>query len=113
VQELGDDQVGQILGDGLAEEDDPLRQQSAVDVEGALAASGLFDDHRDQWHFSLSFSVFREVLRASLAQLSSCAFPSLALCATIQLRICTRDERSSPYDPNEERPRTGRRRAGE
>ena len=95
VEQLGDDQVGEVLGHLLAEEDDPLRQQAAVDVEGALAASGLFDDHRDQWHMRLSFSVPAKlalVLRNHLVA----RFPSLAECATIKLRIRTRDERSSP-----------------
>src|SRR6201999_1585954 len=54
VEELGDDQVGEVLGHLLAEEDDPLRQQAAVDIEGALAASGLLDDHRYQWHWASS-----------------------------------------------------------
>jgi uncharacterized protein YndB with AHSA1/START domain len=52
VQQLGDDQVGEVLADRLAQEDDALGQQAAVDVEGALAASGLLDDHRYQWHWA-------------------------------------------------------------
>jgi hypothetical protein len=48
VQQLGDDQVGDFLVDLSAEEDDPLVQQARVDVEGALAARGLLDHHRDQ-----------------------------------------------------------------
>ena len=48
VQELGDDQVGDVLGDRRAEEDDPLAEQARVDVESALAARGLLDDHRYQ-----------------------------------------------------------------
>ena len=49
VEELGDDQVGDLVGDRRAEEDDPLVQQPGVDVERALSAGGLLDDHRDKW----------------------------------------------------------------
>ena len=34
---------------GRAEEDDPLVQQTRVDVERALPAGGLLDDHGDEW----------------------------------------------------------------
>jgi len=50
VEDLGDDQVGDLVVDRLAEEDDPLAQQAGVDVVRALAAGGLLDDHRDQRH---------------------------------------------------------------
>ena len=49
VQELGHDQVRDLVGDRGAEEDDALVQQARVDVERALAAGGLLDDHWDQW----------------------------------------------------------------
>ena len=49
MQELGDDQVRDVLGHGRAEEDDALVEEARVDVEGALAARGLLDDHWDQW----------------------------------------------------------------
>ena len=48
VDELGDDEVRDVLVDRRAEEDDPLVQQARVDVERALAARGLLDDHWDQ-----------------------------------------------------------------
>ena len=48
MQQLGDDQVGDVVGDRRAEEDDPLAEQARVDVERALAARGLLDHHRDQ-----------------------------------------------------------------
>src|SRR5439155_10811601 len=38
-----------VLGDRSAEEHDALVQQARVDVEGALAARGLLDDHGNQW----------------------------------------------------------------
>ena len=49
VQQLGDDQVRDLVVHGRAEEDDPLVEQPAVDVERALAARGLLDDHWDKW----------------------------------------------------------------
>ena len=53
VDELGDDEVGDLVVDRRAEEDDPLVEQARVDVEGALAAARLLDDHRNQWHSRL------------------------------------------------------------
>src|SRR5918911_3125942 len=50
VQELCVDDVGDLVVDGAAEEDDALVEQPRVDVERALAARVLLDDHRDQWH---------------------------------------------------------------
>src|SRR3954471_9066469 len=50
VQQLGDDEVGDLVVDGRADEHDPLVEQARVDVEGALAAGALLDDHRDEWH---------------------------------------------------------------
>ena len=50
VDELGDDQVRDLLVDLAAEEHDAVVEQPRVDVERALAASGLLDDHRDEWH---------------------------------------------------------------
>jgi hypothetical protein len=50
VQELGDDQVRDLVVDRAAEEDDALVEQPRVDVELALAARRALDDHRDQGH---------------------------------------------------------------
>ena len=50
VQQLGDDEVRDLVVDRRAEEDDPLVEQPRVDVELALAARGALDDHRDQRH---------------------------------------------------------------
>src|SRR5947207_15371130 len=49
VDQLGHDQVRDVLVDRRAEEHDSLVQQAGVDVERALAAGGLLDDHGDQW----------------------------------------------------------------
>ena len=50
VQQLGDDEVGDLVVDRRAEEDDALVEQPRVDVVLALAARGALDDHRDQRH---------------------------------------------------------------
>jgi len=48
VQELGHDQVGDLVVDLGAEEHDPLVEQAAEDVEGALAAAVALDDDGHQ-----------------------------------------------------------------
>ena len=45
-----DDQVRHVLVDRNADEDDPLAEQAAVDVERALAARCLLDDHWNERH---------------------------------------------------------------
>ena len=50
VEELGDDQVRDLVVDRRPEEDDALGEQARVDVECALAARSLLNDHRNQWH---------------------------------------------------------------
>eukprot|EP00042_Codosiga_hollandica_P000209 m.923085 g.923085 ORF g.923085 m.923085 type:complete len:332 (+) comp106196_c0_seq1:724-1719(+) len=47
-QHLRDDEVGDAVVDGADQKDDSLTQQARVDVVGALAPAGLFDDHGDQ-----------------------------------------------------------------
>ena len=47
-EHLRDDQVGHLVVDLLAEEDDPLAQQLRVDVEGPVAPVPLLDDGGDQ-----------------------------------------------------------------
>jgi hypothetical protein len=48
MEQLGDRQVGDLVVDRCAEEDDPLVEEARVDVEGALAVHGLLDHHRNQ-----------------------------------------------------------------
>ena len=48
VQQLGDDQVGDVVVDGRAEEDDAIDEQPRVDVERSLASVGGLDDGWDQ-----------------------------------------------------------------
>jgi hypothetical protein len=48
MEELGDDEVRDLIVDRRAEEDDSLVEQTRVDVERALAARGLLDHHRNQ-----------------------------------------------------------------
>ena len=45
VEELGDDQVGDLVGERHPKEDDALLEQEAVDIVGAFAAAGALDDH--------------------------------------------------------------------
>ena len=47
MQQLSDDQVRDLVVDGGPQEDDALCQQARIDVEGALAARGLLNDHWD------------------------------------------------------------------
>src|SRR5206468_11456111 len=47
-QQLGDDEVGDLVVDRSADEDDALLQQPGVDVEGPLATARVLDDHRDE-----------------------------------------------------------------
>src|SRR5579875_2830086 len=57
MQELSNDQVGDLIVDRRAQEDDSLVEQAAVDVKRALPAGGLLDDHRYQWaHVLASFA---------------------------------------------------------
>jgi hypothetical protein len=48
VDQLGHDEVRDVLGDRRAQKDDPLVEQARVDVERALTARRLLDDHWDQ-----------------------------------------------------------------
>ena len=50
VQQLGDDEVRDLVVDRGADEDDALAQQAGVDVERALAARVLLDDDGDERH---------------------------------------------------------------
>src|SRR2546423_2133968 len=45
-QQLGDDDIGDIVVDRRAEEHDPVHQQPGEDVVGALAPAGTLDDVR-------------------------------------------------------------------
>ena len=56
MKQLGDDQVGDLVVHGRAQEDDALVEQPAVDVERPLAARGLLYDHRNQWAHSPRFT---------------------------------------------------------
>jgi hypothetical protein len=50
VQQLGDDQVGDLVVDRLAEEHDALVEQARVDVVLALAPGAALDDGGDEGH---------------------------------------------------------------
>ena len=46
-QELGDDQVGHLVVDRRADEDDPVLEQAGIDVHRPLAAAGVFENDGD------------------------------------------------------------------
>jgi hypothetical protein len=82
MEQLGDRQVGDLVVDRRPEEDDPLAEQTRVDVEGALAVQGLLDHHRD--------------LRAHRCSWILC-FSGIRLCSVIlpaSLSVCPRSRRS-------------------
>src|SRR5207247_5469796 len=70
MEQLGDRQVGDLVVDRGAEEDDPLVEEARVDVEGALAVHGLLDHHRNH--------------RAYRCSLTRCSSSSLRLHASQQ-----------------------------
>jgi hypothetical protein len=47
-EQLRDHEVGQVIVYGTADEDDAILEQARVDVERALPACALLDDHGDQ-----------------------------------------------------------------
>ena len=81
VQQLRDDEVRDLVVDRLAEEDDALVEQAAVDVERALAASVLLDDHRDEGHVARVLSVSRN------SWVALCFGGTVACGATVQLHV--------------------------
>src|SRR6202050_2796733 len=81
VQQLGDDQVGDLVVHGRAQEDDPLVEQAAVDVERPLASRRLLDHHGNKWaHRSrLCFTsppgfLYRLAGRSLIGRLPQCAW---------------------------------------
>src|ERR1700751_999759 len=59
MQQLRDDEVRDLVVDRRADEHDPLVQQAGVDVERALSARALLDDHRYQWHLAILSTTVR------------------------------------------------------
>ena len=61
--------LADLLVDLPAEEHDAVVEQPRVDVERALAARGLLDDHRNEWHRGLlrSGKVQPDWLRSNVA----------------------------------------------
>ena len=47
-EQLGDDQVGDVVLDRVAQEDDAVLEEPRVDVEGSLTAGARLDDHGDE-----------------------------------------------------------------
>src|SRR4029077_6198617 len=48
MQQLRHDQIGDVIGNRRAKENDPLAEQARVNVKRPLPAGGLLDDHWDQ-----------------------------------------------------------------
>lgn len=44
-EELGDDDVGRVVGDGAVDADDALLKEAGEDVVGSLAPRGVLDHH--------------------------------------------------------------------
>src|SRR5215212_3668437 len=61
MEQLGHDQVRDLVVHGRAEEDDPLVEEAGVDVERALPTGGLLDDHRYEWAHGPRFVSLREL----------------------------------------------------
>ena len=70
VQQLRHDEVGDVVVDRGADEHDALAQQPRVDVERALSARVLLDDHRHQGHVQPPSCVFRRMV--AYAQPTGC-----------------------------------------
>ena len=81
VQQLRDDQVRDLVVDRRAEEDDPLVEQAGVDVERALPARGLLDDHRYEWAHGPRFVSLRAVGFLSSRRCRAATRASLATAA--------------------------------
>src|SRR3954451_8362091 len=64
MQQLRDHQVGDVVVDRLADEDDPFEQQTRIDVEGPLAARVLRYHHGNQ-HVQPPSCVFAPMVASS------------------------------------------------
>lgn len=47
-EHLSDDDVGQVVVNGIAEKNNPVFQQARINIVGALAVPGFFDDRGDE-----------------------------------------------------------------
>jgi hypothetical protein len=64
MEQFGDRQVGDLIVDRRAQEDDPLAEQTRVDIEGALTVHGLLDHHRNlRAHLCLPLPSLRAFVR--------------------------------------------------
>src|SRR5438093_11749256 len=96
MQELGDDQVGDLVVDGRSEEDDALVQQSGVDVERALAARGLLDHHRNQRaHAGSLLPGVHNFVSVSGVSLSGVQIWSRASASSVEIGLTSSTRRSS------------------
>src|SRR2546426_2941636 len=96
MEELGHDEVCDLVVDRCAEEDDPVLEQARVDVEGALPARVLLDHHRDQGHRTLSQRPENMSTIGASAKRGSKPPP---FCAAIRATTVSDRARVSPSDP--------------
>ena len=75
VQELRDDQVGDVVVDLRAEKDDAVVEQARVDVEAALASAGLLDDDRDEGLDVRQHRGYSSVVSTAAAALACASVP--------------------------------------
>jgi hypothetical protein len=102
MKQFGDRQVGDLIVDRRTEEDDPLAEQTRVDVEGALTVDGLLDHHRDLRAHRCSllpwFARVRARFPASQAVVAAHACTCTpASAGELHTRLCRQRDRS--YEP--------------
>ena len=100
MQELGDHEVRDLVVHGGPEEDDALGEQARVDVEGALAARGLLDHHRDQRAHRFSPSTRSSCRGSTISSLSRApsSLPGVQMLSRA-VRQLLRDRRHLGGDP--------------
>src|SRR5579883_2581735 len=82
VQKLRDDQVRDLVIDRSAQENNPLVEQPAVDVERTLASRRLLDDHGDEGAHAGSLLPGVH----NFAGVSGVSFPGVQICSRIRAR---------------------------
>ena len=60
-EELGDDDVGGVVGDGAVDADDAFLEEAGEDVVGSLSSGGVLDHHRDQAVVADAVALLREL----------------------------------------------------
>src|SRR5580765_5714344 len=96
MNQLGDDEVGDLIVDRGADEDDPLVEQTGVDVERALATRGLLDNHGNQRaHSGSLLPGVHNFFSGSVFSLSGVQSLSRASASSIEIGFTSATSRSS------------------